>query len=217
MDSHRLFDIAHPMFWQDSNRNNPNPFTIISLDDFNNGIWTPVIHSTYNRTKRYLEELTTNGRYPLCIWPPHCLIGSHGHNIVEPVLDACHRWERKHIALVDVITKGSNPFTEHYSAVQADVPDPNDPSTQLNIGEGSLIDTLENADIVLLTGQALSHCVANTVRDIVSNFGKDNISKLTLIEDCTSSVQGFEQMGVDFVSEMTALGMKTCKSTEILK
>ena len=27
---------------------------------------------------------------------------------------------------------GANPWTEHYSAVQADVPDPQDPATQLN-------------------------------------------------------------------------------------
>lgn len=217
MDSHRLFDISHPMFWKDSSGNNPNPFTIISLDDIKNGTWTPVVQSTYGRAKKYVEQLTINGRYPLCIWPPHCLIGTPGHNIVDPIIEACHRWEVKHIAMTDIITKGSNPFTEHYSAVQADVPDSSDPSTLLNVGEGSLIHTLENADMILLTGEALSHCLANTVRDIANNFGDDAIEKMILIEDCTSSVQGFEQMGIDFIHEMTSRGMKISTSTDILK
>jgi hypothetical protein len=30
------------------------------------------------------------------------------------------------------VTKGENPWTEHYSAVQAEVPDDDDPRTQLN-------------------------------------------------------------------------------------
>ena len=71
----------------------------------------------------------------------------------------------------------------HYSAVQADVPDPADPTTQLNVG---LIKTLENADLVALSGQALSHCVANTIRDIADYFGRESIRKLVLIEDTSS-------------------------------
>ena len=118
--------------------------------------------------------------------------------------------------MVDIITKGSNPFTEHYSAVQADVPDPEDPSTSLDIGEGSLINILENVDLVALTGQALSHCLANTVTDIADNFGEDNIKKLVLIRDCTSSVTGFEQLGEDFITNMTKRGMQISTSTEFL-
>ena len=116
--------------------------------------------------------------------------------------------------MVDFVTKGSNPWTEHYSAVVADVPDPDDPTTMLNIG---LIQTLENADIVLITGQALSHCLKFTTEDIANNFGVDNIKKLILLDDTTSSVTGFESNGKDFVTDMMKRGMKIEKSTEVLK
>jgi len=73
--------------------------------------------------------------------------------------------------MVDYVTKGSNFWTEHYSAVQADVPDTEDPGTMLNT---NLIELLEETDVLALSGQALSHCVANTVIDIANNFGEEN-------------------------------------------
>jgi nicotinamidase/pyrazinamidase len=131
----------------------------------------------------------------LVSWPEHCLIGSWGHNVHAAVKKALDRWARSKLELVDFVTKGSNPLTEHYSAVQAEVPDPNDPSTMLN---GRLIKTLSEADMVAIAGEALSHCVANTVRDIAKNFGEDNIKKLVVLTDCTSSVAGFEDLGARF-------------------
>jgi nicotinamidase-related amidase len=126
---------------------------------------------------------------------------------------ALGRWARKRREVVDFVTKGSNPFTEHYSAVQAEVPDPDDPGTLLN---GRLIKTLADADLVLIAGEALSHCVANTVRDIANNFGEANIKKLVLLTDCSSSVAGFEGLGQQFVKEMVGRGMQTAKSVDFL-
>ena len=151
-----------------------------------------------------------NGRYPLCIWPPHCLIGSLGYTIYQPLYESLLEWESQ-FAIVDFVTKGSNPWTEHYSAVQADVPDPNDPDTQLN---QRLISTLQNADTILLSGEARSHCLSNTVRDIANNFGEENIKKMVLLTDATSDVGDipgstmFKDMGEGFVKEMTKRGMK---------
>ena len=212
LDSHHYVDIAHPIFWVDSNGKHPDPFTIISSTDVKDGVWRAFNPQCQKRGSEYVDQLEGNGRYPLCIWPPHCLIGSWGYGVVPELFDTFIEWE-KNFKVVDYVTKGSNLWTEHYSAVQADVPDPQDPSTMLNTG---LITTLENADIIALTGQALSHCLANTVRDIANNFGEDNIEKLVLIEDCTSPVGGFEQMGEDFISELKGRGMKMSTSTEFL-
>jgi nicotinamidase-related amidase len=113
---------------------------------------------------------------------------------------------------VDFILKGINPTTEHYSAVQAEVPDPDDPSTLPNT---RLVNTLAAADLVIVAGEALSHCVANTVRDIANLFGPDAIRKLVLLTDCVSSVPGFENLGADFVRDLKARGMQTALSTEL--
>ena len=211
LDTHHFVDIAHPIFWKDANGKAPDPFTLISASDVKNGVYRTKNPSWNKRALDYVETLAANGRYPLVIWPPHCLIGSWGHNVVNGVSEALLDWE-KQFAMIDYVTKGSNPWTEHYSAIMADVVDPSDPTTALNT---TLIGTLQNADIVLITGQALSHCVANTVRDIANNFGEDNIKKLILIEDTTSSVPSFENMADDFVKEMTARGMKVAKSDEV--
>jgi nicotinamidase-related amidase len=214
MDSHHLVDIAHPIFWMDSNGKHPAPFTIISVDDVAQGRWITSVPVFRQYGLDYVQTLAANGRYPLCIWPPHCLIGSEGYGIVEPFYTSLRKWEDKYTGIVNFVTKGSNYKTEHYSAVQADVPDPQDPGTMLNT---ELIDTLQKADIILIAGEALSHCVANTVTDVANNFGDENIKKFVLLRDCTSNVGGFDTMGETFVKNMKARGMQVTTSKEFLK
>ena len=213
LDTHHFVDIAHPIFWIDSSGTHPNPFTLISKSDVVDGKWTTKNPQFRKRALEYVTALEVNKRYLLCIWPPHCLIGTWGHNVVEPVLVSVTMWENDRFALIDYVTKGSNFWTEHYSAVQADVPDSQDAGTMLNT---RLIQTLQEADIIALSGQALSHCVANTVRDIANNFGEDNIKKMTLLVDTTSSVPGFEKMGEDFLKEMKGRGMNICKADDFM-
>jgi len=212
LDTHQLVDIAHPIFWVDSDGNAPAPFTQINREAVAQGRWRPRNPAFAERALAYVQALADNARYDLTIWPPHCLVGTWGHSVMEPVAAALRRWEEG-FARVDYVTKGHNPWTEHYSAIQADVPDPDDATTQLNT---RLIQTLEQADTVLLSGQALSHCVANTVRDIADNFGAASIGKLVLIEDTSSPVPGFEVLGQQFLADLTRRGMHTLKSTEIL-
>ena len=214
LDSHRLVDISHPIFWEDGKGNPPGPFTIISLDDVLKGVWKTKNPGYQIKATNYVRTLADNKRYPLCIWPPHCLIATWGHNVVPELFDSLLKWEADNFANVDFVTKGSNPFTEHYSGVQADVPDPMDPSTQLNTG---LINTLQEADIILLAGEARSHCLANTVRDIAKKFDVDGngefVKKMVLLKDATSDVGDlpgetmFKDMGEGFVAELTGLGM----------
>ena len=205
LDSHHTVDVAHPIFWCDQNGAKPDPFTIISTSDVESGTWRAKQPSCQDRALQYVRDLEGNGRYPLCVWPPHCLIGSDGYQVVPALFDAFVEWEEQ-FKVVDYVTKGSNPWTEHYSAVQADVPDPADVTTQLNTG---LIKTLEEADIILVAGEAGSHCLASTVRDIANNFGDESyVGKLVLLEDATSPVPTFEKFQTDFITEMTAKGMK---------
>jgi nicotinamidase-related amidase len=214
LDSHHLVDIAHPIWWKDSMGKHPNPFTIITLADVESGKWTTTQPGMYRRSREYVEQLEKNGRYPLCIWSPHCLIGSPGHGVVPELFTALTAWEERAFAVVDYVTKGSNIWTEHYSAIVADVPDPTDPTTQINT---RLIQTLMEADMVFVAGEAGSHCLANTVRDIANNFGDDRyVQKLVLLTDATSPVPGFEMYQDDFLREMTARGMQTATTTDFL-
>lgn len=212
LDSHQQYDIAHPLFWKDKNGQHPNPFTLIPSDSIKNGDWTPLDSSKRDYAIEYTEALEKGGLYQLFIWPPHCLIGTVGHNVITPIMNELMEWEKKYIGRVNYVTKGHNPYTEHYGGFQAEYPLHNDNTTQLNT---KLIEKFQKADLVLLTGQALSHCVASTVRQLANNFGEDNIKKLVLLADTCSPVAGFEQNAIDFKKEMSARGMIIVNTTDI--
>lgn len=212
LDSHKKCDISHSIWWKDSSGSKPAPFTIITKDDVESGKWTTSQPSYFKRALEYVTKLEEKGNYPLCIWPYHCLIGSWGNNVNEELFAAFSGWEDQ-FAAVNYVTKGSNPYTEHYSAIRAEVEDPSDPTTQINT---DFINTLQESDIVVIAGEAGSHCLANTVRGIADAGGDELLSKLVLLKDATSPVPGFEKLQEDFISEMTQRGMKISTTTEFL-
>jgi nicotinamidase-related amidase len=212
MDTHEQFDVAHPMFWMNDKGEHPTPFTIISAKDVKDQIWKPVHMSLLGKMIRYTEELEKNGNFPLCIWPPHCVTGSMGYKIVAPIEQVLYKWEFLQKNRVNKVCKGHNPFTEHYGAFKAEVIDPQDETTNINI---PLIKRFEKADIILLTGQALSHCVNTTVTQLADNFGEENIKKLVFLTDTSSPVTGFEQDAEDFIKRLTKRGMRCIKTTDI--
>ena len=237
MDSHRQIDIAHPIMFVDSEGNHPAPFTIISGADLDNGTWTVIKPQWEKIVRNYLTELENRGRYPLCIWPPHCLIGMTkkvplldegdtimdddgvlmtdfcGHAVGSVLSKALMDWENRNVLPINFISKGDNIFTEHYSAYSAEVPDLKDSSTTPN---ADLLEILLKADEVGVLGEALSHCVANTMLDITEHMTKEEVGKFTLIEDCCSNVAGFEKLGDKFKATMTDRGMKFSNSYNYL-
>lgn len=230
MDSHHQVHVAHPIYWREVNTGNaPTPFTVMEEESGQiigyqfgpNGkqkVGTYVTNkpSLMRRSLDYILALRNGKRYPHCIWPPHCIIGTQGHTIVPDVFDALYDWERENFGIVDIVTKGSNLFVEHFSAVRAEVPDPSDPYTQINTG---FVNTVMEADVILLSGEAGSHCLANTVRDVANEFISQNdqfIKKCVLLTDGTSPVPGFEQYQKDFISEMTKRGMKSTTTADYI-
>lgn len=212
LDSHHFVDVAHPIMYKDIDGKHPAPFTLITSKDLKDGVWNTTKPYMKKRFIEYTEALEKNNRYALCIWPPHCLIGSWGAMVYPEVFEALLEWEQD-FAIVDYVTKGSNFWTEHYSAVQAEVPDPNDPGTALNI---KLIQPLAYADMILVMGEASSHCTKFTVEDTINNFGPENIKKMVLLTDCMSPVTGFEQQAEDFFKDFIARGGRVSTSKDVL-
>jgi nicotinamidase/pyrazinamidase len=222
LDSHRPIDVAHAAFWQDSNGKPPPPFTLITNADIQSGKWHPRRSAYGKRMLEYTSELERRGKYVLLIWPDHCLIGSWGHNVYAPLMKALNDWQRKEFAVVGFHPKGSNIFTEHYGGLMAEVPDPNDPGTQLDLSEGGIIHSLQQADIVAIAGEASSHCVSATVEQIVDNIGDSHLHKINLLVDCMSPVPAqpgtpdFPALAAAFIQKMQARGVKAIKSTDFL-
>lgn len=220
LDSHRVIDVAHAGMWRDENGKSPNPFTLITSNDIKSYIWTPRNPNLRQRMIDYALALESSGNYLLIIWPEHCLIGTWGHNVQADLAESLLRWERSQYANVDYVVKGTNPYTEHYGALMAEVPDSSDPGTQLNTG---FLGVMQDADIIAFAGEASSHCVLTTLKQVVQNIGKEHLKKFHLLTDCMSPVApapgtpDFPAIAEKFLKEMAAEGMTLTTSTEFLK
>lgn len=236
LDSHGEFDVAHPCYWRDSNGNHPDPFEVITVDDVESGKWVTTHLGLRDWGLKYVKALQANNKFDLCIWPPHCVIGKTikvpfnddtgapiehngqelhadftGYAITEPVSGALSRWSSKRLRRIDYVSKGSNPHTEHYSAVQADVTLDWDQTTMVNT---PFLDYISSGDKIFLTGQALNYCVVNTARDIVRLVNDpDIIKKFVLLLDTMSNVPGTESVGDDFINEFEAQGAEIVRDS----
>jgi nicotinamidase/pyrazinamidase len=213
LDSHQHFDIGHPTFWQGEGGALVSPFTQVTASDVRSGRFVPRRTELIGRVTHYLAELEAKGRYVHMVWPVHCEIGTWGQGVHDDLRLAYNRWEEATLNVVNKITKGKNPYTEHYSAVQAEVPDPEDRETQLNT---ELIAALKCADVVYIAGEAGSHCVKATTEHLVMNFSAVERARLVLLTDCMSPVFGFEDEQTKFLSAMREAGLRTLTAEQAL-
>lgn len=213
LDAHHLVDIAHPTFWHQGDGSAVSAFTQIRAADVREGRYLPRLTNALPRVLAYLEALEANGRYVHMVWPVHCEIGSWGHSVHDDARRAYNRWEEDRVAVVTKVLKGSNPWTEHYSALKAEVPLAEDVATQLN---AALVNALQQADRVLITGEAGSHCVRATTEHLVENFAAADLGKLVVLTDCMSPVSGFEAEYAAFIEAMRQRGVQIASSADIL-
>jgi nicotinamidase-related amidase len=212
LDSHQHLDIAHPTFWKTADGGPVPAFTPVSHDDVVRGTLVPRLAGALPRVLQYLEALEAAGRYRHMIWPVHCEIGSWGQ-AVHPVLrGAYNKWEERTLRTVHKVTKGENPWTEHYSAIRAEVPDAQDPATDTN---KALIAQLATAQRLYITGEAGSHCVKATTEHLVAALDPTRLGQLTLVTDCMSAVTGFERVYEDFLRDMRGSGLRLATAEQV--
>lgn len=213
LDSHQRLDIAHPGFWQTGDGAAVAPFTAITARDLRAGAFCPRDPAAAGRAQDYVDALEARGRYTLMVWPVHCEIGSWGQAVHADVRAAYNRWEERFQRPVQRLHKGANPWTEHYSAVMAEVPDAADPGTGLN---RALIDRLAPATRLFIAGQASSHCVRATTEHLVEHLGGD-LGRVVLLTDGMSPVAGFEGQAADFLAAMHQRGLQALTCAEALR
>jgi len=217
LDAHHRYDIAHPAFWRTGDGGAVPPFTQITAQQVRDRLFLPAASDALPRALAYLDALQQAGRYQLMVWPVHCEIGSWGQNIHAAVRTAYNAWEVDHLQVVAKLSKGSNPWTAHYSAVMAEVPDAQDAATQLNL---DFLATLLPAQQSYVTGEAGSHCVKASTEHIADYLeaqqGKTALSRLVLLTDCMSPVTGFEAQQRDFLAAMHERGARLATSADVL-
>lgn len=212
LDSHQVFDIAHPAFWRHGDGDEVAPFTPITAAQVRQGLFQPHQPAHLERALAYMDALETRGRYTLMVWPVHCEIGSWGHGVHAHVLSACADWQRQQQRAVLNVFKGSNPWTEHYSALEAEVPDATAPETCLN---QPLLTTLLQAQRLVVAGEASSHCVRSTVEHLLQQAPAGFAARITLLTDGMGPVSGFEAQHTAFLQYLQAAGATLCTTTEL--
>lgn len=217
LDSHLPHQIFHAAWWADEKGNHPAPFTLITYDDIKGGKWRPLVDPVWSTN--YVKKLEEQAKKVLTIWPYHVAIGSIG-NALDPELFSAILWHslaRK--TQPTWLSKGTVPQTENYSIIQPEVPVPNHPLGGKN---KAFLDALAAADIILIAGEAESHCVLETVEDLVEDFsGKpDQLQKIYFLRDCTSPVVhpdiDFHGLALKQFAEFEKQGVNFINSTDVL-
>ena len=234
LDTHTAMQIFHAAFWVNDAGENPPPMTMISWDDIVQGKWrvNPAIAynlaevdsiALQNFARHYAKRLSDGGKYPLTIWPYHAMLGGIGHALTAAVEEACffHNLARNSQTHFEI--KGGNPLTENYSVLRPEVLD--DPNGRSIAQKNSLlIEKLLNFNIVIIAGQAKSHCVAWTIDDLLTEIqAKDpNLTKqVYLLEDCTSpvvipGVVDFTEQANTTFQRFAEAGMQVVRSTDAI-
>ncbi|GGN14779.1 hypothetical protein GCM10010967_59090 [Dyadobacter beijingensis] len=208
LDTHQVLDIAHPLFWEDQNGNTVAPFTLISSKSVEAGKWVPRYHADY--VLKYLQTLEAGGEFQHFIWPEHCLVGSRGAALDETLMHAVLGWAHRTRRDYRTVSKGMNPLTEHFGVFKAQVPVDHAPDTEL---DQRFLDELNAYDRVLVAGEARSHCVATSIRQIV-RYAPALAPKVVVLTDCMSDVPNFGHLADPIYEEAAASGMTFVKASQ---
>ena len=209
LDSHLPYQIFHAAWWADQQGHHPAPFTLITQEDIGQGKWRPLLEPEWSAA--YVRKLEEGAKKLLTIWPYHVPIGGIG-NALDPELWSAVFWHS--LARQSQPTwwsKGSVEKTEHYSILQPEIPVPDAPE-----GSHDFLEDLESYDTIIIAGEAASHCVVETIEDLVDEFADqpETLDKIFILRDCTSPVQhpdidfpaltaqqfaAFEKQGIHFI------------------
>jgi nicotinamidase/pyrazinamidase len=210
LDTHRVLDIAHPLFWEDRNGNTVAPFTLITSAAVKDGKWSPRHDKEY--VQHYLETLESEGEFKHFIWPEHCLVGSKGASLDDTILNSILAWTHRTGRDYKAVVKGLNPLTEHFGVFKAQVPVANAPETELNL---QFLSELETYDRVLIAGEARSHCVATSINQIVK-YAPSLAQKVIVLTDCISDVTNWGHLADTIFENAEEKGMTFLKSSALI-
>lgn len=230
MDTHQAMQIFHGIFFVNERGEHPGPYTVITGEDFENGVWqfNSLLSENLQEDPQYVQrhiqhyagQLSKTEKFDLMIWPYHAMLGGIGHALVSSVEEAIFFHTFARYSQADFQVKGRHPLTEHYSVFGPEVSTGPDGKTLVEKNE-HLFAKLYEFDAVIIAGQAKSHCVAWTIADLLDNImSRDRklVEKVYLLEDCTSPV--VVPGGADFTDDADAAfrrfadaGMHVVRST----
>lgn len=202
LDMHNYDDIAHPAYWKNSEGKNPQPFTNITIEDVENKKWIP----NNLEALQYLKILKEKNSFTHTIWPYHCIAGTYGSNIFPALTTSLKKWMENTGKSFQTYIKGMDRNTEHFGIFKSEdgkSPFNNELMAQLLIGH----------DTILVAGQAKSHCVATSLKQILEVYPAE-VEHIVLLTDTTSNVTGCDHIADEIYANLRKAGMKEMTTAE---
>lgn len=199
IDTHIPQQIFHPCWWIDENGNNPAPYTPITLADLDSGKWRAVIEPIASRD--YVEHLEQDGKKTLCIWPYHCIQGTTGHALENNFSNMVYFHSVAKKMAPKRLVKGTDPLSEMYGIFKPEY----SAKGHINLEALNMFaDKHGNSiyDKVIFAGEAKSHCVLESIKQFLEYYaGSDVLRNIYILEDCMTSISGYEQATADAFEE----------------
>ena len=206
LDSHDRVAVFHPLFWVDEAGNLPAPFTQISHEDFVSSKWKVSSEANHPYVSKTLALMDARGIGSVMIWPEHCVVSTWGHQIVAPLQKALAVWQDATNVAVRYVFKGENPYTDQYSIFEGV-----DSSYMETAFNQTLFDRLSGFERITFAGEALTHCVMESVLSYTRRLGTFK-QELHLLTNCTSPVGGFSAS--DALDTLSDAGVQMSVSTD---
>ena len=144
-----------------------------------------------------MERLEKDGKKTLCIWPYHCIHGTLGWAFENQFANMVYFHSVARKAVVSRFIKGQDPLSEMYGIIKPEY----DSAGYVN---AEFLYALHKYDKVIIAGESKSHCVCESVRQILELLPRNMWSKVYILEDCMSSIHGFEDATEKAFSEFKA-------------
>lgn len=212
LDTHIPHQIFFPCWWVNTAGDHPAPYTVITHDDVVQNRWRPVIGDP-RVSLQYLKELEKAGagKKQLCIWPYHCINGTEGFTLENEFAKMVYFHSVARKSVNPMVNKGNDPYSEMYGIIKPEF-------SQKNYLNTTVLNAIEKYDEIYVAGEASSHCLMESVRQIAEHFANrpDVLQRITILEDCTSPIPGFEAATKDAFDNFKSMyGIKFAKSTDI--
>lgn len=210
LDTHNKNHIFFQNWWKDDKENEVEPFTIITYEDVLNGKYRVADCKKHNVSIAYLNAIEKKGKQ-LCIWPYHCIEGTEGAELEKRLKKMFEYYSIVRQNRPIEVIKGLEPYSEMYGIIHPEY----NFNGYFNI---DVLEQVENADEVYIVGEAASHCLMESLIQILEYFRNepDICKKIVVLSDCTAPIGGYEEYTKESFDKLVKqYGIKIIKSVNV--
>lgn len=206
MDMHSMHSMYHDIFWSKDKDHSVQfeGFGRVTKDNFMVEFF-PDNNDYVNKISKILER----SGY-IDIWPVHCVTGTYSASIENRIAEQLGFWSVRASKPIHYMFKGTNPFKENYSMFTN-----KRQIKKINyIFNSTCTHLLDDTLTIYVCGEAASHCVKETVKDIINKYCNlpdcyfnTNVT-IKLVTNATSFIHGYKHVKQNFYDLLSSMLFK---------